>query len=90
MLLAGITLRGNERYGAFATSLIGGGWAAVYFTAYAAHALAPARVIASPRQALCSCFLVSLGMVVHALWYESEHGAALAFTFSFVSLNVVP
>ena len=90
MLLAGITLRGNERYGAFATSLIGGGWAAVYFTAYAAHALEPAQVIASPTAGALFLFLVSLGMVVHALWYESEHGTALAFMFSFVSLNVAP
>jgi uncharacterized membrane protein len=90
MLLAGITLRGNERYGVFATSLIGGGWAAVYFTAYAAHALPPAQVIASPTAGAFFLFLVSLGMVVHALWYESERGAALAFTFSFVSLNVSP
>jgi hypothetical protein len=90
MLLAGITLRENERYGVFATSLIGGGWAAAYFTAYAAHALPPAQVIASPTAGAFFLFLVSLGMVVHALWYESERGAALAFTFSFVSLNVSP
>jgi uncharacterized membrane protein len=90
MLLAGITLRGNERYGVFATSLIGGGWAATYFTAYAAHALTAARVIDSPTLGALFLFLVSLGMVVHALWYESERGAALAFVFSFVSLNVSP
>ena len=90
MLVAGITLRGNERYGTFATSLIGGGWATVYFTAYAAHALEPAQVIASPVGGAAFLFLVSIGMVVHALWYESEHGTALAFLFSFVSLNVSP
>jgi hypothetical protein len=90
MLLAGVTLRGNEQYGTFATSLIGGGWAAVYFTAYAAHALEPARIIASPTAGAAFLFLVSLGMVVHALWYESERGTALAFLFSFASLNVSP
>jgi uncharacterized membrane protein len=90
MLLAGITLRGSEQYGTFATSLIGGGWAVVYFTAYAAHALEPARIIASPSAGAALLFLASLGMVVHALWYESEHGTALAFLFSFVSLNVSP
>jgi hypothetical protein len=90
MLLAGVALRSSERYGAFATSLVGGGWAAIYFTVYAAHALEPARIITNPIIAGVALFAVSAGMILHAISYESEKGTALAFLFSFVSLNISP
>lgn len=90
MLLMGIALRANERYGVFAVSLAGGGWAAIYFTAYAAHALEPARLITSVAAALTLLLAVSVCMIVHALWYVSERGVALAFVFSFITLNVTP
>ncbi|HYP07381.1 MAG TPA: DUF2339 domain-containing protein, partial [Bryobacteraceae bacterium] len=90
MLGAGIALRNHELYGSFALSLIGGGWAAIYFTAYAAHALEPARVIGDPLLAGVLLFAVSTGMILHALAYASEHGTALAFLFSFITLNISP
>jgi uncharacterized membrane protein len=90
MLLGGVALRSSERYGTFSTSLVGGGWAAIYFTVYAAHALEPARVITSPFLGGVALFAVSVGMIVHAISHESERGTALAFLFSFVSLNVSP
>ena len=90
MLLGGVALRSSERYGNFSTSLVAGGWAAIYFTVYAAHALEPARVIANPVIAGIVLFAVSVGMILHAISYRSEKGTALAFLFSFVSLNISP
>jgi uncharacterized membrane protein len=88
MLAGGIALRSSERYGTFATSLVGAGWALIYFTAYAAHALEPARVITSAAVGSLLLLAVSAGMILHALSYTSERGTALAFVFSFISLNV--
>lgn len=90
MLASGIALRKDTRYGSLALSLVGGGWAAIYFTAYSAHALEASRLITS---ALAGGFLlvtVSSAMVLHAIWYKSELGTALAFVFAFVTLNVTP
>ena len=70
MLLGGVALRSNERYGNFSTSLVAGGWAAIYFTVYAAHALEPARVIANPVIAGIVLFAVSVGMILHAISYD--------------------
>ena len=90
MLAAGVSLRSSERYGNFSISLVGGGWSAIYFTAYAAHALEPARIIDSATLGAILLLAVSAAMVLHALSYQSEPGTALAFLFSFVSLNVSP
>jgi hypothetical protein len=90
MLAAGVAIRSSERYGNFAVSLVGGGWAAIYFTAYAAHALEPARVIDNAALGAILLLGVSAAMILHALSYESEPGTALGFLFSFVSLNVSP
>src|SRR5688572_25272181 len=47
MLAAGLAIERHERYRNFAFSLIGGGWAATYFTGYAMHGIEAARVITS-------------------------------------------
>lgn len=88
MLAAGVALRHSERYSNFAVSLVAGGWAAIYFTAYAAHALEPARIITSSSVAALLLLGISAAMILHALWNDSERGTALAFLFSFVSLNI--
>ena len=90
MLLGGVALRSHPRYGNFSVSLAGGGWAVLYFTAYAAHALEPARVITSPILGGIVLFTVSVGMILHAVSFQSEKGTLLAFLFSFVSLNISP
>src|SRR5262249_17931116 len=43
MLGSGVVLEPRDRYRVFARGLIGGGWAAVYFTTYAMQALEAAR-----------------------------------------------
>jgi uncharacterized membrane protein len=90
MLASGVSLSSSERYGNFAVSLVGGGWAAIYFTAYASHALEPARIVTNATAGAALLLGISALMIVHALANNSERGAALAFLFSFVSLNVSP
>src|SRR5262252_3841298 len=48
MLAAGMVYERRERYRTFARGLLGGGWAALYFTTYAMHALPAARVVSDP------------------------------------------
>ena len=43
-------LERRPRYLIYARGLIGGGWAALYFTTYAAHALDAARVVEEIRE----------------------------------------
>ena len=51
MLVAGVVFERRERYRTFSYGLIGGGWAALYTTVYAMHAIPAAKVLerASPR-----------------------------------------
>src|SRR5262252_3920206 len=49
MLVTGVAL--EPRYRVFARGLLGGGWAALYFTVYAMHAVDAARVLDNPYSA---------------------------------------
>ena len=48
MLIGGVFIERKQAYAIFARGLIGGGWAALYFTTYAMHALPAAKVIDNP------------------------------------------
>src|SRR5581483_6063086 len=48
MLGAGVWIERRAGFEIFARGLIGGGWAALYFTTYAMHGLEAARVIDNP------------------------------------------
>ena len=48
MLIGGVLIERKRAYAIFARGLIGGGWAALYFTTYAMHALPAAKVIDNP------------------------------------------
>ena len=48
MLVGGILVDRKPLYQMFARGLIGGGWAALYFTVYAMHAVEAAKVIDDP------------------------------------------
>ena len=50
----------------FARGLIGGGWAAVYFTTYAMHALPAAKVIDNPYLASVLLLAVASAMILHS------------------------
>jgi hypothetical protein len=90
MLGAGVVLERKPRYLIYARGLIGGGWAALYFTTYAAHALDAARVVDDPRVGAALLVAVSAGMIAHALRYRSQTVAGLAYFAGFVSLAITP
>ena len=80
MLGAGVVLHRRERYRIFAEGLLGGGWAGLYFTTYAMHGLAAARVIDSPLLGTLLLFAVAVGMLGHSLHYRSQAITGLAFS----------
>ena len=88
MLAAGVVFERRERYQTFALGLIGGGWAALYTTVYAMHAVTAARVIESPLLAAVLLLAVATGMIVHSLKYQSQTVTGLTYFIAFVTLAI--
>ncbi len=90
LLGAGIAAERKADYKVLGGALIGGGWAALYFTAYAAHALAAARVIDSPFLGFTLLLAVAASMVAHSLRYDSQTITGVAFAAAFLSIAISP
>jgi len=90
LLVAGIVLERRPRYTIFARGLIGGGWAAIYFTTYAAHGVDAARVIHNPVIATCLLALISIACILHSLRYRSEVVTGLGYFVAFITLAITP
>ena len=88
MLGSGAAVERRERYRTFARGLLGGGWAALYFTVYAMQSLDAARVIYNPWAGAILLLAVAVGMIVHALHYRSQTVAGLAYFIAFVTLAI--
>jgi len=88
MLIAGVTMEPRERYRTFAYGLIGGGWAALYLTTYAMHAVTAARVLDNPLIAAVLLLAVAIGMIAHSLRYRSQTVTGLAYFIAFVTLAI--
>jgi len=63
LLIAGLLIERKPVYSVFARGLIGGGWAALYFTTYAMHGIPAAKVIDNPYAATLLLLAVALGMI---------------------------
>ena len=90
MLGVGVWLERSEIYRLFARGLIGAGWAALYATAYAVHALPAARIIENPYLASFLLLVVAAGMIGHSLRYRAEAVTAVAFFSAFAALSLTP
>jgi hypothetical protein len=90
MLAAGVIFERRGKYLIFARGLLGGGWAALYLTAYGMHALEAARVIESPLIAAIMLAMVAAGMIVHSLRYRSQVVTGLAYFAAFAALAITP
>jgi hypothetical protein len=88
LLAAGAIFESKPRYQIFARGLLGGGWAALYVTAYAMHAVASARVIESPVVGAILLLVVATGMIVHSLRYRSQTVTGLAYFVAFGTLAI--
>jgi uncharacterized membrane protein len=90
MIAGGVVLERRQKYTMFARGLLGGGWAALYFTAYAMYALDAARVINDPLTGAIVLVLVAVGMIAHSLRYRSQVVTGLAYFAGFASLAITP
>ena len=88
MLVGGMVLETRPLYRIFARGLIGGGWAALYFTTYGLYALPQIKVIESPIVAAALLLTVAVGMIVHSLKYKSQTVSGLAYFIAFATLAI--
>ncbi len=86
MLIGGVFIERKSAYAIFARGLIGGGWAALYFTTYAMHALPAAKVIDNPYIGTTLLLAVACGMILHSLRYKSQTVSGLAYFIAFATL----
>jgi hypothetical protein len=86
LLAAGVLVERRPLYSIFARGLIGGGWAALYFTTYAMHAVPQAKVIENAYLATLLLLAVALGMILHSLRYRSQTVSGLAYFIAFATL----
>lgn len=88
LLAAGAMLEAKERYRIFARGLLGGGWAALYVTVFAMHAVESARVVESPVVGAFLMLAVAAGMIAHSLRYRSQTVTGLAYFVAFGTLAI--
>jgi uncharacterized membrane protein len=88
MLIAGAALERREKYRVAARGLLGGGWAALYATTFAAHGIEAAKVIDDPVLATLLLAAVALGMVLHSLRYRSQTVTGVAYFVAFMTLAI--
>jgi hypothetical protein len=88
MLGGGMAIEPREPYRTFARGLLGGGWAALYFTVYAMQALDAARVVYNPFAGAFLLLGVAAGMVLHSLRYRSQTVSGLAYFLAFLALAI--
>jgi Predicted membrane protein (DUF2339). len=88
MLACGLAAERRPLYRTFGWGLIGGGWAALYFTTYALHGVDAARLISDPVLATALLLGVSLAMLLHSFAYRSEVVTGVAFFVAFATLNL--
>jgi uncharacterized membrane protein len=86
MLVGGVLFERRLDYAVFGRGLIGGGWAALYFTTYAMHGIEAARVIDNPYLASSLLLAVAAGMILHSLRYQSQAASGLAYFIAFSTL----
>lgn len=88
LLGAGIAFERKPDYRTLGVALIGGGWAGLYFTAFAAHGIDAARIIDSSGAGFLLLLAVAAGMIVHSLKYKSQTVTGLAYAAAFLTIAV--
>ncbi|HYL59748.1 MAG TPA: DUF2339 domain-containing protein [Candidatus Acidoferrales bacterium] len=90
MLSGGMFAEHRSRYVIVGRGLIGGGWAALYTTAYAAHGLPSSRIIESPTVATILLLAIAAGMIAHSIRYRAEAVTGVAYFVAFATLVLSP
>lgn len=78
LLAIGSRLEKNGKFVYYGRSLLGGGWAIVYFTTYAMHHFEASRIIHSQLVDLVLLAAVALGMLAYTLRYKSPELSSVA------------
>jgi uncharacterized membrane protein len=90
MIAAGWCLERREQTRMFGRGLTAGGWAAIYFTAYAMHAIEAARVVDNPIAGFILLIAAAAGLVLYSLRYGSETVTGVAYFAAFAALLFAP
>jgi len=88
LLAGGVFLGRRERYRVLGHTLIGGGWALLFFTTYALNHVQAMRVLNSENADLILMLAVALAMVAHTLGYRSQLVTGLAFLLAFSTVSL--
>jgi hypothetical protein len=88
LLAGGIFLEKRERYRVLGHTLIGGGWALLFFTTYALNHVQAMRVMSSENTDLVLMLAVALAMVMHTLRYRSQLVTGLAFLLAYSTVTL--
>lgn len=83
LLGGGIFLERRETYRLLGHTLIGGGWALLFFTTYAIQHVDAMRVLSSETTDLILMLVVALAMVGHTLRYRSQLVTGLSFLLAY-------
>lgn len=83
LLVGGVFLEKRERYRILGHTLIGGGWALLFFTTYALYNVTAMRVLSSELPDLVLMLIVAAAMVVHTLRYRSQLVTGLSFLLGY-------
>jgi hypothetical protein len=86
MLGFGVYLDRGERYRILGRTAIGGGWALLFFTSYAAHHVDAMRVLFSETPDLILMLTVAVAMALHTLRYRSQTVTGLAFLLAYSTI----
>ncbi len=84
----GIFVEKRDRYRVLGYTLIGGGWATLYFTTYALNHVAAMRVVQSEVLDLVLMLAVAAVMVVNTLRYRSQLVTGLAFLLGYFTVTL--
>jgi hypothetical protein len=90
MLGAGVLLERREPFRNYAYGLVAGGWAGVYFTTFAMHDVAAAKIIDSDLLGISLLSAVAAAMIVHSLRYRSQVVTGLAYIAAYATLALSP
>jgi Predicted membrane protein (DUF2339) len=83
LLVAGIMFEKRERYRVLGRTGIGGGWALLFFIAYAMYHVPAMRLPLSETADVLLMLVVAAGMAIHTLRYKSQLVTGLAFLLGY-------
>jgi len=81
----GLGARMKDKLEGFGRAIIGGGFALLYFTAFAAFALPATKIIDSPTAGVMAQFAALVAAIVWALWKRDQTVATLTLFLGLVS-----